>query len=263
MDDKYRFEDFGFFCEPGNEDPMTPVFENKTMHIPGRAGLWDFGSEIKGKSFAFPLKIMDMFYDEMQIKYNDFATFLFDAYGQPREIKVIRDYEPDKYYMVKLASQIVPALSLREGTVILPFVANDPDKKLHVMTNEIHWNSTTATYDDSWSMSTVFVEDELITSPQTVETYVNGKALIPTILITGSGNDVTLSVNGKSFSLKNFNNSTLEIEGTNYTVYKNGQESLSEMDGDFLTLLPKINQVKITGSNMNFKLSIGFRDLYI
>lgn len=262
MDDKYRFEDFGFDVEPGNTDPMTPVFEHKTKHISGRPGLWGFGSETKEKSFAFPLKIQDVFYDEMQWRFNELVAFLFDAYGKPREIKIVRDYEPDKYYMVKLASQMIPNLSIQEGTVTIPFVAFDPHKYLHVQNHEIHWDSETATFDDSWDIETVSAYDIPITSPQTVETYVNGLALIPTVLITGSGNNVTFSANGKSFSLSNFSNDEIEIRGKGYRVLVNGADDLDFMTGDYLYLMPGLNQVEISGDNLNFTLSIVFQDKY-
>src|SRR5699024_523333 len=100
--DGKNISDFGFYVEPGYEDPITPVFEHKTLAIPGRAGLWDFGPEVKEKSFAFPLKMINRFHDDMQSAYNRLVAFLCDDFGKPREIKIIREYEPDKFIMAKL-----------------------------------------------------------------------------------------------------------------------------------------------------------------
>jgi Phage tail protein len=260
MDDQYRFEDFGFFCEPGNEDQATPNYESKTLAIPGRKGLWDFGNEIRERPFSYPLKIMDRFHTDMQQRLNELVAFFMDPYGMPRVIKIVRDYETDKHYMVKLNGPIVPERAEEEIIFNLNLIAYDPLKYANVENHEINWDSTTVTFDDSYSIDTVFVDDIQITSPQTVETTVNGNALIPVFLISGSGTNVVIEANGKSFSLGTFSNSTFEISGQDYKFIKNGQESF--ITGDFITLMPGTNQINITGSNLNFNLSIKIRDQY-
>ncbi|MDZ5606354.1 phage tail family protein [Bacillus pseudomycoides] len=125
LDDKYRFEDFGFICEPGNEDPLTPVFDRKTYTIPGRPGVIPFGTEIKEKQFSFPLRIIERFYTEMQRKFRAFAAFFFDQYGQPRKVKMVLDYDSDKYYFVELAQQLLPERLPEDGTLVLSLVAYD------------------------------------------------------------------------------------------------------------------------------------------
>lgn len=261
MDDKYRFEDFGFICEPGNEDPLTPNMEHKTLSIPGKVGLWDFGIEIKERHFSFPLKIMDRFFTKIQRNFNELKEFFLDPHGQPREIKIIFDYEIDKYYIAKLNGFSVPARLTEESTIVISVVAYDPLKYGTVENHEIHWDSTNVSYDDSYSMDTVYVDDVTITTPQSVETTVNGYALTPTILITGTGNNVSLKANGKTLSLGSFTNATFEIRGKDYRILKNNEEQF--INGDFLQLLPGLNQVEITGFNLNFNLSIRVRDQYI
>lgn len=262
MDDKYRFEDFGFICEPGNEDPLTPNMERKTVSIPGRVGTWDFGVEIGEKPFSFQLKIIDRFYTNMQRMYDEFVDFLLDPFGQPREIKIEFDYAPGKYHLVKVNGPIVPGRSQDDENIFtVNLIASDPLKYGNAESHEIHWDSETVTFDDSYSMDTVYVDDVLITSSKTVETTVNGYALSPLILINGSGQNVTLSANGKTMSLGNFTNSTFEINGKNFSITKNGLEVF--IDGDFLILLPGLNRVQIAGNNLNFNLSIRVRDQYI
>jgi phage-related protein len=261
MDDKYRFEDFGFFCEPGNEDSLMPSFERKTLAIPGRLGTWDFGVEIGEKPFSFPLKIIERYHTQMQRHFNEFVAFLLDPYGKPREIKVVRDYEPDKHYMVKVSASILPERLEEEGTFTIGFIASDPLKYGNVENHEINWDSQTVTFDDSYSIDTVYVDEMLITSPQTVETTVNGKAITPTILISGSGADVVIEANGKSLSLGTFSNSEITVDGKVFTIFKDGIEEF--ITGDIFNLLPGKNQVIISGSNLNFNLSIRVRDKYM
>jgi len=261
MDDKYRLEDFGLVALLGHENPLTPTFENNSMHVAGRPGMWNFGTEVKEKLGTIPIAIIEYDEQEKQRKLNDFVAFLYDDFGKPRPIKVVYDYEPDKYITLWCGQLSVERL-VNAAKFELPVVAYDPYKKLNIENHEINWDSMTATYDDSWSIDTVFVDDQLIPGNQTVETYVNGLALRPDILINGSGNNVAFSVNGKSFTLKNFTNANFLIRGSDYTCFKNGVENLTEMTGDHLTLLPGENAVKITGTNMNLNLSIRVRDQY-
>jgi phage-related protein len=260
MDDEYRFEDFGFYCEPGNEDPATPNYESKTLAIPGRKGLWDFGNEIGERPFSYPLKIMDRFHTDMQRRLNDLVAFFMDPYGKPREIKIVRDYEPDKHYTVKLNGPIVPERAEEEFIFNLNLVAYDPVKYANVENHEINWDSTTVTFDDSYSIDTVYVDDVHISSPQTVETTVNGNALIPDFLISGSGTDIVIEGNGKIFSLGTFSNAIFEISGKDFKFIKDAQETF--ILGEFITLLPGKNAINITGYNLNLTISIRVRDQY-
>ncbi|TMU85485.1 phage tail family protein [Bacillus sp. BHET2] len=261
MDDKYRFEDFGFYCEPGNEDPLMPSFERKTLAIPGRLGSWDFGVEIGEKPFSYPLKVIERYHTQMQRYFNEFVAFLLDPFGKPREIKIVRDYEPDKHYMVKVSASILPERLEEEGAFILGFIASDPLKYGNVENHEINWDSETVTFDDSYSIDTVYVDGMLITSSQTVETTVNGYAMTPTILISGSGEDVVIEANGKSLSLGSFTNSEIVVNGKSFTIFKDGIEEF--INGDIPDLLPGRNQVNISGSNLNFNLSLRVRDQYM
>ena len=261
MDDKYRLEDFGLAALVGHENPLTPVFENNSMHVAGRPGMCNFGTEVKEKSGTIPIAIIEYDEQEKQRKLNDFVAFLFDDFGKPRPIKVVYDYEPDKHITLWCGQLSVERL-VNAAKFELPVVAYDPYKKLNFTNDKLHWDSEIVTMDDSYSINSTFVLDELITNNKTVETYVNGLALRPDTLINGTGNNVTFSVNGKSFTLNNFTNANFVIRGSDYTCFKNDVENLTEMTGDHLTLLPGNNVVKITGTNMNFNLSVKVRDQY-
>src|SRR5690625_3900215 len=121
LDDKHISE-FGFLVEPDFEDPITPYFDRKTMSIPGRAGIWDFGSERREKHFLYHLKVIDRFHDNMQQAFNKLVAFLLDDFGYPREVKLVREYEPDKFYKVKLVDRLLPERLIDESNLILPLV---------------------------------------------------------------------------------------------------------------------------------------------
>src|SRR5690625_2844520 len=97
IDHKYRLEDFGFKAYLDHEHQATPEIIRKTLEIPGRAGAWNFGSEIGQRPFIIPLRVADHDQINLQQKQDKFVAFLFDAYGEPRPFKISFDYEPDKH----------------------------------------------------------------------------------------------------------------------------------------------------------------------
>jgi phage-related protein len=259
MDGQYRFENFGFFCESGNEDPLTPNFQRKTLAIPGRAGVWDFGVEIGEKPAAFPLKIMERIPLIMQEKFSALTDFLMDPYGQPRNIKVVRDYAPDRYYMMKLAQPLSPERLMDEGVLVLPLIASDPYSYHTVSTEEITMDSDTSVLSDVLLDS---VYSFNVTAPQTLSvhnfSYYN---TYPTIEITGSFTLFTLSANGKSFSFVAQTNKTIEV--SEFDTKINGVLSLSVMTGNPIELKSGFNDVAISGSNINVTITFKFKPKYL
>ncbi|MBP1917180.1 phage-related protein [Lederbergia galactosidilyticus] len=259
--DGKNISEFGFEVEPGHEDPITPNMERKTLAIPGRPGLWDFGSEIREKPFSFPIKIMDRFHDNMQQAYNELVAFLFDEYGQPREIKMVREYEPDKFYMVKVVQQMIPERPAEDGTLNLPFVADDSYKYSNVFADEVTWGSEEITFEYHYLLGHESLGGSVnITSPQILNLSVEGLAVQPIFEIEGSANNLTISCGKYSFALPNFTNTSWSIDFEKYVVFKNGEDTMIEIRKFYL--MPGDNQVRINGNNINIDMRIKFRDKY-
>lgn len=261
--DNYTFQDFGLIEEFGHVHPSTPEFSNKTISIPGRPGLLSFGTQIGAKQFTFPLKVFVRDRFERQRRKNNFVAFLFDAYRQPKTFKLILDYEPDKYYLAKVSSQITPEMLAVMDQFELTVVANDPTKYSVTISEDITWeNDVIPIYSDILWMTGNGVHT--ITIPSTIEIVNNGTlAQRANFTINGTGTNVTLQANGKSFSLGTFTNATFEIDGKTYSVKKNGVDSFSALTGKFIELLPGINKVQITGSNLNLTISENLRYAYM
>ncbi|MGE7881696.1 phage tail domain-containing protein [Bacillus sp. NPDC094077] len=264
LDDKYRFEDFGFICEPGYEDSITPVFDRKTYSIPGIDGVVPFGTEIKEKPFLYPLKIMERFHIEMQKKFEEFSSFFFDKYGHPRKIKMVRDYDPGKYYFVELAQQMLPDRLPEDGTIVLPLVAYDSYAYSIVKsTDSIKWGTripfaTRIKFGYSPTQYTV-------NGPQDLEVNNMGSLVVrPVIKIVGTATGLTLTINGESFSFGDLKSETLFIDAATYTVMKNGKNHLFNTKGNLeeLELFPGNNTVKIGGTNLNINIKIKFQGKY-
>jgi|SRR5699024_9151502 len=264
LDDNYRLEDFGLIAEIGHGNPITPKIENKTIPIPGRAGLWDFGSEIKEKQISLPVACVGEDRIILQQNLNDFVAFLCDEYGKPRDMKVVFDYEPDKFYTAKLAGQLEPERIIHLGRFALELVANDPYKYSRLYGDEVVWGSEEVTFQwhyllghDGDGASSGFK----FTSAKTINVDVYGLAVQPVFEIEGTANNLKVTCGKYSFTLSNFTNAKWVIDFEKYIVYKNGQEQLLEGINDFY-LMPGSNAVKVTGNNLNIDMKIKFRDKY-
>lgn len=253
-------KEFGLIFLQDHYHPMTPGIRNKTLAIPGMSGEWDFGSERGPKPFNLPFGIIEYDRYEKQRKLRNFVSFLFDVYGQPRPMKLIFDYEPDKFNMVKLASKIDPQRLIHAAEFDLPLIAHYPDAEFIVPTDEIGWDSDIPFTSDI-SLDGEYVFD--ITGPKTLNIINDGTLVVkPTILITGTANSLSLTINGESFS---FGSISTPIEIQKYLVKVNGVSSLSAMTGKIenLNLLPGDNVVQIDGINLNLNIRFKFNYQYI
>lgn len=261
LDDKHISE-FGFEVEPSHEDPITPVFEHKTLAIPGRPGLWHFGTEMRQRQFNFPLILHERFHDSMQSAFNKLVAFLFDEYGQPRTIKMVREYEPDKFYTVKVVQQMLPERLTEEGNLILPLVADDPYKYSNIFADEVVWGSEIITFEYHYLLGHESTGGSVkITGPQSLNITVDGLAVQPIFEIRGTSVNLSISANGYSFELPAFVNISWIIDFEKYLVLREGQERMIEIR-DFY-LMPGNNEVKITGDLIDIDMRIKFRDKYL
>lgn len=261
LDDKYRLEDFGLIAEIGHGNPITPKIENKTIPIPGRAGLWDFGSEIKEKQISLPVACVGEDRITLQQNLNDFVAFLCDEYGKPREMKVVFDYEPDKFYTAKLVGQIEPERIIHLGRFVFDLVANDPYKYSNVTVDEIVWGSTEITYEYNFVFgheSPVYFE---ITGPKTVYLIVDGLAVQPTFEITGTANNLRIWNDKYEIKLGDFTNESWIINCEKYSVLRNGQETMVDM-WDFY-LIPGRQPLRFSGTNIDIKINVKYRYKYM
>ena len=120
--------DFGLIPLQGHIHPINTGIQHKTIKIPGMAGVHDIRTELAPKYFEFEFAIKEQDETTMQAKLNEFVTFLCDGTGHPRDIELIFDYEPDKYYTAKLNNSIDPERIRGFSRFSVSFVASDPHK---------------------------------------------------------------------------------------------------------------------------------------
>jgi hypothetical protein len=132
--------------------------------------------------------------------------------------------------------------------------AYNPMAHFIVPSDEVSWDSDIPILADLyWGTG---VSEFSITSPQSV-TIMNSGSVATKLSYTleGTGTNLTVSANGKSFSLGTFTNAKWEIQGDEYSILKNGVYDMSNYTGDFIELLPGENLVRFSGTNLNLLLS--------
>ncbi len=261
--DNYTFEDFGLIEEFGHVHPSTPEFIEQTLSIPGRPGLLSLGTQIGAKQFSLPVKVFvrDR-YERQRIK-NKFVAFLFDEYRQPREFKLSFDYEQDKYYLVKVSSQIIPEMLFQMDQFELTLVANDPTKYFLFDADKIRMGSHIPVLSHIRPARYSFS----VTSNQTIKLINDGTlAMRPRISISGAATSVTVKNNrtGKSFTMSNISsNKPVIVEGATYLVTEGGTDTFSKIVGDFIDLLPGENNLAVSGENMNLTISFKYKSQFM
>jgi predicted phage tail component-like protein len=255
--------DFSLAALPNHEHEAIPETNDRTLSIQERDGLLYYGSDLGARYFNIPMIVKPQEGKSfLQARIRDFSAFMFNGYGKPKKIKLIFDYESDKFYYVRFSGRLVPERLFRMAQFDLPLVAYDPYALSLVTNNDIMWGSEEITFNSSILLGHEGGETYTITSPRTIKEVVNGnQSLSPVFNISGTGTNVSIETNGKSFSLGTFTNTEWVIDGSNYTVKKNGVDDF--LVNNFLELNYGDNEITVNGSNLNLTLQVTFRDKYL
>lgn len=256
-------KEYGLVCQPGHEHPLTAVIENKTLAIPGKAGLYYFGSELRERNISLPLVLIERNKTRQQHKLREFISILFDDFGTPKDLKLVFDYLPDIYYKVRCSNQIIPELLLNTGSFDLALTAYDPYGYSVVYADEVRWGSKDITFMSHYKLGHPGSDGlKTITAPTTFNIYTDGIANKPIIEISGSATNLNISANGYNIALPTFNNVTWIIDCEKYSVLKNGLNEFGAVSLREFLMLPGDNQVNISGSGINVTMRIKLRDKY-
>ncbi|PFF00487.1 putative phage tail component, N-terminal domain-containing protein [Bacillus sp. bc15] len=264
--DGKRLNELSLALLPGFQHPAAPPIRDYTVSIPGRPGAYYFGSDIDPLEFKLPLIIKPQEdRRKLSLAIREMVTAFIDPYGKPKEIKLIYDYEPDKYYLARYSGSLPIDRYFRMGKFELPLIAYDPHAYSIVESSKgIKWGDRIP-----W-MSQIPIglgrTSYTITSPQTLSINNYGSLVVrPVIEISGSATALTLTINGESFSIGTFTNSTILIDAERYAAIKNGQNFLFQLQGNLekLEFMTGANAIQIGGSNLNINIAFKYRAKYI
>ncbi|WP_144561688.1 phage tail domain-containing protein [Bacillus mycoides] len=263
--DGKTLNELGLALLPGHEHPAAPSTRDYTVTVPGMPGAYDFGADLEARPFTLPLLVKPQ--PEQYLlapKIREIMKTFFDPYGKPKTVKLIFDYEPDKYYKVRYSGSLDTTRYKTMTNLVFPLTAFDP-----------YAYSVVDTVDDVlWGDDIPFMSDiplgvgdysHEVTAPTTLQIENTGSLVVrPIITINGSASSMTLTANGKSFSVGGFpEGAFLLIDSQHYMVTRHGQNYLSKMTGDFLELMPGVNSIGITGTNLHFQISFEFNAKYM
>ncbi|HHT7172081.1 TPA: phage tail domain-containing protein [Bacillus cereus] len=263
--DGKSLNELGLALLPGYQHQAYAPVRDYTVSIPGRPGAYYFGSEVDPLQFNLPLLVKPQ-KDRISLAkaIRKMVDVFIDSYGKPKTVKLIFDYEPDKYYMVRYSGSIPIDRYLSMGRFELPLTAYDPYAYSVVNSNDkITWGSkipfvTPITFGHKPSKYNVF-------GPTTLSVNNIGSLVVrPVIEIFGNAKSLTLRINGALFTFGDLTNGIVMIDAENYTILKNGQNYLHEMKGniEMIELKPGENEVEIGGTNLAVELTLNFRGKY-
>lgn len=259
-------KDLGLKVLADTSDEMLPDVQNYSVNIPGRHGDYSFKSWMQPRKFSIDLLIPPQASRmDVQVIAREFNRLLLDRFGNPKEVTLSFDFEPDKHYNVKLTSSIDIERKLRMGFFTAEFTAYDPFAYSNVYADEITWGSEEITFEYQYLLGHEGIGGSVkVTSPTTItDVYVEGYAVKPIFEIRGSASSLTVSANGHSFSLPTFSNASWTIDCEKYLVTKNGSNAFGDVVLGEFVLEPGENNVVIGGSGINVDIRIKYRDRFM
>jgi len=262
--DGRSLEEFGLIALRGHQYPMQPESVDVTLAVPNRHGLYDLGSTLGPRKFAFPLMFpyeTDRY--RLQQRMRAFSAFLLDSTGRPREMKLSLSYEPGVYYAVKAVGGITPDRLHNQASFTLTLIAYDPfphtiDDSLTTTTwdTDLTWDTISLSWSDDFTFD--------INGDQTIS--INNFGLLnirPEIHITGSFETIAFDANDQLLQYNTaLSGSTLIIDNRRMTIREDNTNRLKHMSGDFIEFVPGYNQVTVSGTGLNCTVEFVFRAVY-
>lgn len=252
-----KLEEFGFIVSPSYENPAQPSYERKNVVIPGRKGSWNFGVQTGDRLINIPVKYITMSEIEFQIKVNEFNNFFYNEFGEPKRLKLVFEFEKDKYLYVRLAQNFIPDTTTILKSFVIPFVANEPMKFARsdeydpvdsvvygeVETGDFYHNTQEFNWVYSKHYSGVYNHSSL-----------NTKFNIE-IIGTIKNASVTHLDTGTKLTLPNVNNGILIVDADSFNIEVNGNSDVLGTNFNFFDLVPGRNGFLFESENPNAKVT--------
>ena len=261
FDDEKTLADFNMVVLKGYEKSLMPSISGNTTNIPGRIGSWDNGDELGTTVDTYGISSLTQDPIRREYELRQFNRYITDDFGYPREIKVVLSDEPHLYFMAKIVKPKAPKRYNSGSDFELTLNSNDPRRYSRFKSDEVVWGSKVIDFHFPYTLGRGGVRNNIqISKPTALDIMIDGYNVKPVIRIQGTGTAVTIMNKNQVIRVPNFVNSNLIIDCQRYVLIKNGVEGFIDFN-DFI-LFGGENRVSISGVNLNFKLSIDYRDEY-
>lgn len=108
-----------------SQRPILPGTVDRTLGIPGRNGVMDFGADMGARQFNLECAALKQSPAALQQVVTSLAAYLVDQYGKPRTLPLIFDYQPGRLYYVRYSGSLPVDRIVGLGQFTLPLVAFD------------------------------------------------------------------------------------------------------------------------------------------
>lgn len=257
----YDLSDLGYRWIREHDSLGQAKITHQSQHIPGQVGEWYFGSESGTKDYIFGLHLLEENLTTLDEKIDKLNDILFDVYGKPQLVEIRFDYNQKVVYAY-FSEPLAPTTASILAKMSLKFTSFDGRKYSRNKASEILWGSTSINFQSNYKLGDTGTGANgiTITANQSVDSYIDGKAVKPSIKLVGSGTNVKITCAGKSITVGTFSNQTVTIDTEMFVAYFSGVERLIDMDDFHIVPNSKIN---VTGTGMNFVLTIDYQNVYM
>src|SRR5699024_1773122 len=129
------------------DEPATPSLRNMSVSVPGRHGAYDFGAYLGERVFKLDVVFRRQSYSDLKRQIRTFNRRFFDEWGRPKTVSLRYGEEVDKYYIVRLTSEIPIDRTAERGYASVQLTAFDPYAYSRVNANEVTWGSEVVTFE--------------------------------------------------------------------------------------------------------------------
>ncbi|MEK4052652.1 phage tail domain-containing protein [Paenibacillus sp. FSL F4-0087] len=118
--------ELGFLVRGTSRRPGLPDTVDRTLNIPGRNGLYNYGADIGARTFVYDCAMITKNYMALQQAVMGLAAHLVDSYGKPRKLELRQRERPNQTFSVQLTGAFDPERIMGLGMFSLSLIAHDP-----------------------------------------------------------------------------------------------------------------------------------------
>lgn len=241
--------------------PILSSTVDTIVTVPGMHGAYDFGATMGPKQFELECAFFAKNHIELQQRVSALAAFLLDGDGRPRTMSIIFANQPDRQYMVRYSGDLQIDRISGLGTFTLPFTAFDPFAYSTYNSTEINVDSLIVVDSDIYVDTSGYTYTVTGNQGITVYNYGNQNAQ-PIIEITGAFSYLSLMVGGVEFIYSVPMSGTLTLDFHRKTAQIGTQNVLQNTNARFGKLPVGISNIQVSGTGLNFNMTIKFRQKY-
>ncbi|MNL25722.1 Phage tail protein [compost metagenome] len=118
--------ELGFLVLRSTNRPGLPGTVDRTLSIPGRNGLWDYGADMGARSFTIDCAFITQDSFELQNAIATLSAHLIDSFGKPRTLELKFRERPNQTFIVRFMGSLDIERIMGLGKFSIPLTAFDP-----------------------------------------------------------------------------------------------------------------------------------------